>query len=835
MSLGKYQAKRQFDQTPEPAGATGRAAGPLRFVIQKHLARRLHYDFRLEAGGVLISWAVPKRPSLDPDQRRLAIHVEDHPLEYISFQGAIPQGNYGAGTVAIWDTGPYLLPRIDNRQEIEQAVESALKSGKLHVLLHGTKLQGEFILTKLKSGKENEWLFFKKRDAFASDRPVPDDPLPAGGDRVAKAMPSKVKPMLATAVTKPFDHPDWLFELKWDGYRAIAEVTKNKVQLYSRRGLSFEQRYPPIVESLARLGHEAVLDGEIVVIDDAGKPQFQLLQGYAKSRKGRLVYQVFDLLYLDGYDLRNQPLLRRKEILSHILGRLPNIELSEHIREHGIAFFNAVAGKGLEGAMAKDVRSGYQQGIRSRSWLKIKTHLRQEAVIGGYTEPRGSREEFGSLVLGVYSGSDLVYIGHAGSGFTADSLAGLRTRLAPLSRTTCPFKKKPKSSTPAHWVEPRCVCEVSFAGWTDDGHMRFPVFMGLREDKTAADVHREDPEPAAEIVPAPTTKPKKVATVPTEWKRQPNQQLSIGGREVRVTNLPKLYWPDDGFAKGDLIEYYRQTAEVILPYLHDRPLSLHRHPNGIDGKSFFQKDVTRQPPPEWVSTVDLPVDSGERTANRTVLCQDAATLVYLANLGCIEMNPWNSRVSNLDRPDYSLIDLDPEDVPFEQVVEVAQMVRMTLDKCGAVGFCKTSGKRGLHIYVPFGARYQHEQARQFAELIARIVNLRLPHITSLARHPAERQKRVYLDCLQNGHGKTLAAPYSVRPNPGATVSTPLGWAEVKPGLDPSDFNIRTLAGRLDRVGDLWAPVLEKGIDLPQCVERLAAFMAKELRKAQTEL
>jgi bifunctional non-homologous end joining protein LigD len=364
------------------------------------------------------------------------------------------------------------------------------------------------------------------------------------------------------------------------------------------------------------------------------------------------------------------------------------------------------------------------------------------------------------------------------------------------------------------------VCEVSFAGWTDDGHMRHPVFVGLREDQPASEVRREMPESPQEIVPETKT------PATTAWAGRPNGRMAVGDRTVAVTNLNKVYWPADGYAKGDLLDYYRSVAGIILPHLKDRPLALHRHPNGIEGKSFFQKDVSQQPPPEWITTADLPSDGGDRKTIRWVLCQDEPTLVYLANLGCIELNPWNARIGSLDQSDYAVLDLDPEDIAFDQVIEAAQVVRRMLDQVGATGYCKTSGKRGLHIYVPFGARYRHEQARHFAELIAHLVHRQLPGTTSLVRHPAGRQQRVYLDFLQNGKGKTVAAPYSVRPYPGGTVSTPLKWSEVKRGLDPSRFTIRTLASRLAKLGDLWKPVLGQGIDLPACLDRLASYLQK---------
>jgi bifunctional non-homologous end joining protein LigD len=593
-------------------------------------------------------------------------------------------------------------------------------------------------------------------------------------------MPRNIRPMLASPVEQPFDRPDWLFEVKWDGYRAIAEVEDGGVRLYSRNMLSFHRRYLPIVNSLERLKHDAVLDGEIVVVDDKGKPRFQLLQSYQKTGQGALVYQAFDLLYLDGHDLRNLPLLRRKELLAALLDNMQNVKLSEHVQEHGIALYKAVSEAGLEGIVAKDARSRYREGTRSQSWLKIKTHRRHDAVIGGFTEPKGGRLGLGSLVLGVYDGSDLVYIGHTGTGFTDKSLAAMRSRLEGLIVTTCPFKQRPKTNGPVHWVEPRLVCEVSFGEWTDEGYLRHPVFQGLREDKDASTVRR-DRQPVNTVV-AATKETKARAVEVKNLDHQPKQQVTINGHTVHLTNLTKVYWPDDGYTKGDLIRYYREVSKAILPYLRDRVLSLNRHPNGIHGANFFQKDMRQQPPPDWVETVEIESDGKK---GRSIVCQDEATLVYLANLGCIELNPLHARTTALDKPDYVMLDLDPESISFDHVVEAAQTIRAVLEDIGAAAYCKTSGKRGLHVYVPFGACYSHDQAKHFAELIAHIVHAQLPATTSLVRNPAGRQGRVYLDYLQNGNGKTLAAAYCVRPYPKATASTSEGLIQPGSRSNPS--------------------------------------------------
>ena len=652
-------------------------------------------------------------------------------------------------------------------------------------------------------------------------------------DGVTAPMPHDAKPMLATLTDAPFDRAGWLFELKWDGYRAIAEVGRGPVRLYSRNLQPFEERFALIGRSLHRLTREAVLDGEVVVVDRHGRAQFQLLQNYQKTRKGRLLYYVFDLLYLDGRDLRGLPLTRRKELLRKMLRGLPNVRLSEHVIKDGVAFFEAAAAAGLEGIIAKDGASPYRTGVRSREWLKVKTPQRQEAVIAGFTEPRGSRKDLGALILGVYEGGELVYVGHTGGGFNRKGLTSMRARLEPLIEEQCPFRKCPPTNAQAHWLRPELVCEVSFQEWTAEGVMRQPIFLGLREDKDPRSVRREVPVPTGLAGPHNSvTRPRvdrRGRTTPMANGTVSNTAPSDNGQAIALTNPTKVYWPTDGFTKGDLIAYYREVAPFILPYLRDRPMSLRRHPNGIEAKSFFQKDVSRQPPPRGVPTTEVHTES-DRRAIRYIVGGAERTLLYLANLGCIEMNPWNSRLGRLARPDYVVIDLDPEDIPFAHVIEAARAVRQVLDRADAECYCKTSGKRGLHVYVPLGAKYDYDQARVFAEILANVVHGLLPTTTSIVRSPALRQGRVYLDFLQNRRGQTLAAPYSVRPAPGAPVSTPLKWSEVTQRLNPARFTIRTTRARIDTVGDIWGPVLGPGIDLLHCLEGLAKFQGRDEKK-----
>lgn len=859
MPLEEYRQKREFTQTPEPRGRRRPKQAALHFVVQKHRARRMHYDFRIELDGVLKSWAIPKGPSLNPEDKRLAIMVEDHPLEYGSFEGVIPEGNYGAGTVMVWDEGTCTAPGTLDRNESERTLKAGLEAGDLKFVLHGKKLSGEFALVRLKHGKGNEWLLIKKRDRFASaaeagvvERSVLSHrtmeeiaALAPGEGRIWKAnsqpsettaklperskdpMPRKIKPMLATPVDRPFDRPGWLFEIKWDGYRVIAEVEGGRVHLYSRSGLSYNDKYPALVRSLQSFPHDAVLDGEAVVVDREGQPNFQLLQHYANDPQGQLVYYVFDLLYLDGEDLRSRPLWRRKEMLKPLVRGMSNVLFCDHVEEKGKAFFEEVRKRKLEGVVGKRAASLYQPGRRGPSWLKIKTHRRQEAVIVGFTQPRGSRECFGALILGVYDGDRLVYVGRVGSGFDTKGLKDLHARFESLVRKSCPFEKVPKTNSPARWIEPRLVCEVDFADWTKDGHMRHMVFLGLRDDKQPKDVHREKSVEVSEIVNEEMKEEagvKKPRSDPS-FIPHPSSFASKQTLPFTFTNLDKVYWPVEGYTKGDLIAYYRDVAPFILPHLKDRPLSLHRHPNGIEGKSFFQKDISRQKPPAWLSTVDIPSEHrGEEI--RYMLCQDEPSLMYLANLGSIEINCWNSRTQHLDRPDFAVIDLDPQEMPYAQVVETAQAVHTLLDQAGAACFVKTSGKRGMHIYVPLGAKYDYDHARCFAEIVALLIHRRLPQLTSVVRNPAKRHQLVYLDFLQNRRGQTMAAPYSVRPVPGATVSTPLLWKEVKSKLDPGTFTMQTVPRRLDKVGDVWARSFDHGVDLIDCIQRLEKLQGR---------
>lgn len=807
MSLGDYIRKRTFSKTPEPKGGARKSRGRLRFVVQKHDARRLHYDFRLEMDGVLKSWAVPKGPSLNPHDHHLAVQTEDHPFSYRTFEGTIPKGNYGAGEVIVWDEGWY-EPRKDGINGQEKELLKELKAGHLTFILHGTKLNGEFALIKMNDAKEQDaWLLVKKDDKHASAEDVTKmaasvkshHVLAEGSAPDLQAYPSKkrpwqVKPMLATLVEQPFSKEGWLFEIKWDGYRAITSKRKNNVELYSRNHNDFSRKYAPIAEAVRKLKHDVILDGEITVVDNDGVSRFGWLQNWQRDRQGELQYQAFDILWCDGRDVRAMPLRGRKELLRSILPQSGILRYSDHVEKNGTALFKEMRRRGLEGMVAKRASSAYHEARRDNDWLKVKTHRRQEVIIGGYTEPRGGRKYLGSLLVGVYEHGELVYVGHSGGGIPDTKRHELRDELRKLERKTSPFKTEPKPNAPVHWVKPRLVCEMSFSEWTADGSMRHPQFEGLRPDKDPTNVHKEKSKPIKAVI-----KPGK-DSLPFE-----------------PTHPDKVYFPKHRYTKGDILRYYEQMAPYILPYLKGRPLSLNRMPHGIKGESFFQKNNEHLP--DWVPAADIFSESNNANLH-WIVGGDLPTLLYVAQLGSIEINPWNARVGSLEKPDWAVIDLDPEGVSFEKVITVAQTVKQVCDELKIPAYSKTSGKTGIHVFIPLGAKYTHEQAKDFAHLIALEVNKRQPKITSVIRDPKKRQHKIYLDYLQNRAGQTLAAPYSVRPTPDATVSMPLRWEEVAPGLKPTTFTIENTLERVTQEGDLWKPVLGKGIDILKVLKRL---------------
>jgi bifunctional non-homologous end joining protein LigD len=760
MSLREYRRKRDPKQTPEPfKGAKKRGKLPI-FVVQRHDARRLHYDFRLELNGALASWAVPKGIPLEPGARALAVHVEDHPLDYATFEGEIPKGQYGAGTVEIWDRGTFEL--------VEEK-----KDGGLTVRLHGKRLEGTWTLVPAHlDGQEKNWLLLRKRD---------ESPAPR--------RPADYAPMLAT----PSDHipkgEGWLYEVKWDGYRALARLVAGEgATLKSRRGNDFAERFASVVSALPRAvrSPDCVLDGEVCALDDQGRSSFSAMQ---QGKAGTpIVYYVFDVLEIEGEPLIDLPLSERRQRLDALLDRRNRtVRLSETF-DDGEGLFHAAEQQGLEGILAKRADSRYLVGKRSRDWLKIKTHGRQEFVICGYTRGQGKRASgFGSLILGVFRGPELAYAGNVGTGFDEAEIQKLLEKLRPLETAKSPFREVPKMPKVRRdaivWVEPKLVCEVSFSEWTHDGRLRQPVYQGLREDKSARDVRRE---------------------VPIE------EEIRSGGRLLKLSNLDKLFWPEEGITKGDLLAYYRAVAPVALPHLRDRPFTMKRYPDGWQGNFFFQKDAPRGMP-EWIKRVRIKVSTRE-TPRRVreidaPLVNDELSLLWMVNMGCIDLNAWYSRVDKPDRPDFVLFDLDPAaDAGFPETIEVALLVKEVMDALGLACFPKTSGSKGMHVLVPVERRYSYSDTREFAEIVAGAL-ARTHRGLVTTEWTKSKRRGVLIDANQNGEGKTIASVYSVRPRAGAPVSTPLRWEEVTPDLDPEAFTMDAVLARVERFGDLYEPVL----------------------------
>jgi bifunctional non-homologous end joining protein LigD len=880
MSLNEYNKKRDFDKTAEPKAGKP-VGGKLQFVIQKHDASRLHYDFRLEMGGVLKSWAVPKGPSTDPKTKRLAMMVEDHPFDYKDFEGIIPKGEYGGGTVIVWDEGTYEpIEKIRGKKAQEKHLLHQLHAGSLKIVLHGKKLKGEYALVKTHGMGENGWLLIKHKDDYAATTDVTKkdksvisektiEQMEKQSDKVWKngreeqlemtselktllkkgkksKIPIGMKPMLATLVDEPFDDPDWVYEVKWDGYRALGFSLKNgDVQLLSRNNKQFNEKFYPIFELMQNWKMDIVVDGEILVINKEGVSNFGNLQNWRSEADGELVYYVFDLIWYEGKDLTGLPLSERQAILAAVLPQDDDrIRLSKVFKAKGTDFFDAAVKMGLEGIIAKKADSTYLKDNRSSDWLKIKVHLRQEVVIAGFTKNEGTSKQFSSLLLGVYENEKLIYAGKVGTGFNDKDQKKMMAQFEPLIVNNSPFSEIPDVNKPsrfrrnppkakATWLKPELVCEVEFSEVTGDGVFRHPSFQGMRIDKKAKSVVREAAVETKAIVEAelpdeeetkPVNKDKHAAAIrpPKSTGRKTllnpkdeTQVRKVNGHELKFTNLSKLYWPEDKVSKRDMFNYYYQVADYILPYLKDRPMSLNRFPGGIHGQSFYQKDVKGKAP-EWADT--FPYTTGDGEDKEYLLGNDDAALLWMASLGCIEMNPWFSRSQSPDNPDYCVIDLDPDKNTFDQVIHVAQIVKEVLDKMEVPGYAKTSGSTGMHIYIPLGAKYSYDQSQMFAKIIVNLVHQQVPEFTSLERIVANRKGKMYLDFLQNRPGATIAGPYSLRPKPGATVSMPLDWEEVKPGMTMKDFTIFNALDRLKERGDLFKGVLGKGIDLSKAIE-----------------
>ncbi len=763
MSLDEYRGKRDPARTPEPFGKRARRGAQPRFVVQRHAARRLHYDFRLERGGALASWAVPKGVPLHRGDRRLAVHVEDHPLEYGDFEGTIPTGEYGAGTVEIWDRGTYEL--LEEKRD-----------GGLTVHLRGERLDGVWTLVPARlDGDPKNWLLLRKDGSPARATPY--------------------EPMLATASESLPHGEGWVYEPKWDGFRAIVSVSGGDVVFTSRNGNDLTGRFGDLARAaqLAIRTADAVLDGEICALDARGRSRFSLLQ----DGTGKHVLVVFDLLELDSEPLLELPLAERRKRLEPLCDVAQGTVLVSPQFDDGEALLAAAREQGLEGVVAKRSDSRYLAGRRSSEWRKLKLRGRHEAVIAGYTRGQGRRTGgFGALVLGVQEAQGLRWVGNVGTGFSDSEIARLLGILKPLERSTSPFAETPRMPrvrpSDVVWLEPKLVAEIEFAEWTREGRLRAPVYQGLRDDKTASDVRRQRP------------------SVPDVIRK--------GRRELRLTNLDKPFWVEEGITKGDVITYYREVAEVLVPHLRQRPFTMKRYPDGWQGKNFFQKQAPSHMP-SWIARAPLPASTrdGEKKIIDYALVDDELALLWMANMGCIDMHVWSSRVDRPEKPDWVMFDLDPsEGATFNDVVAVAKLVKNTLDLLELEAFPKTSGSRGIHVLVPIARRHSHAEAREFAAVIAGALARAHPGLVT-TEWAKQKRRGVLVDANQNGPGKTNASVYSVRPRAGATVSTPLRWDEVVPGLDPAAFTMDVVLARIARDGDLFAGVLHGKQSLKQAL------------------
>ncbi len=644
------------------------------------------------------------------------------------------------------------------------------------------------------------------------------------------AFPKTFKPMLATLVDKPFDEEGWIYEIKWDGYRAVAMLDKGKVNLISRNNKSFNEKFYPVTAALKKWKINAIIDGEVAVLNESGVAHFGSLQNWRSEADGELIYYVFDILYLNGYDLKGLPLIERRAILKKNLPAATNIRLSENFETTASKFLAGASKMGMEGIMAKKAGSLYEEGERSKEWLKIKANKRHEVVIGGFTQNEGSSKTFSSLLVGVYDNGRLDYMGKIGTGFDDKTQKEILSKMMKLRTEKVPFTETPDVNKPSRfqhnppkarvtWLKPQLVCEVSYTEITDDGVMRHPSFEGMRTDKKARDVMKEKAVSSKKIVRSKYTKPVTDKSRKTFLNPADETQVrKINGHELKFTNLSKIYWPKEKYTKRDMLNYYYQAAPYILPYLKDRPQSLNRFPNGINGESFYHKNVTAHSP-DWIKMEPYTTAEGEK--KNFLVPEDEAAILYMANLGAIEMNPWNSTIHKEDFPDWCLIDLDPsEKNTFDQVIETAQVTKEVLDNMGVKGYVKTSGSTGIHIYIPLGAKYDYDQCQLLGKVIATQVHHILPDITSIERLIKNRKGKLYIDYLQNRPKATLAAPYSLRPKPGATVSMPLHWEEVKKGLKMKDFTIANAMERIKSEGDIFKPVLGKGINLEKVLKNI---------------
>ena len=906
-ALERYTAKRTFARTPEPPAKLPAARhGPLMFVVQKHAARQLHYDFRLELDGVLKSWAVPKGPSLDPNDKRMAVEVEDHPFDYASFEGVIPEKQYGAGKVIVWDCGVYSPDEgeeysFSERAQAQRRVRAELAQGKLSFLLRGEKLKGSFTLVKTRTG--NQWLLIKHRDRFAQANDVLAQPAsvlsglnldqltpastpvrleaellaPAGP---VEPMPRKLAPMLAETSDSLESDPAWRYEPKLDGYRVIAYVRGQEVELRSRRGLDLTSFFPELREELAAQAIEQmVLDGEIVALDAAGRPSFNALQNRAQlksaaeiavaRRETPVVLVCFDLLHFAGLNLRGAPYLARHRYLAQCL--LPSAHLQlVHNSDNAPELYRAAMLSGFEGIVAKRIDGTYQPGKRTRAWLKIKAEQSAELVIGGYTRGKGARDPLGALLLGYFEGKALHYAGHVGSGLDDEVIGALRERAAKLERKDSPFAEKVPLHRPTTWLQPSLVAEVTFSEWTPAGALRAPVFVRLRDDIEPADVKKPDPHrrPVAAAAPAPEGRgrpgraskaavrsagadpdpPEAVGPILEQLdNRAARLDLAVDGARIRLTNLDRVYWPAAGprspaVTKRDLLRYLARVGRFMLPHLQDRPLTMIRMPEGIDGERFFQKHWG-QALPEFVETVTVFSETKD-DRHRYLLANNLPTLLWLGQIGTLEFHIWHSRArpgpdtpkastdyasslealeaSVLNYPDFLVFDIDPyiysgkeakgaepelNKKGFAVGKRVAFWLRALLKEMGLEAIIKTSGKTGLHMFVPIERTVTFDEARRICESVGRHVMRAHPRDITMDWAIEKRTGKIFIDYNMNVRGKTLNVAYSPRGVPGTPVSMPLTWEELE-GAEPMDFTLNTVPARLEKRGDRWHDVLK---------------------------
>ncbi len=835
--LRRYREKRDLERTPEPLGEESAhlrrpiPAGAARaFVMQQHAARNLHWDLRLEIDGVLVSWAVPRGPTLDPNERRLAVQTEDHPLEYASFEGVIPEGNYGAGAMIVWDRGSYHT--VDGQSPAE-----GLASGKLDLVIDGHKLRGRFALVKTRGDTDRSWLLLHKdrnpppdvtptslieseprsvfsgrtveelREGLERDHEITERATALGAPRRALA-PAKLRPMLARTAEDPFSKAGWLFELKYDGMRVLASKHSGKVHLHTRRGREVSVSYPEIVRALELLPVESfVLDGELVALDARGRSSFERLQqrfsqtdpvAVARAQiEVPTVLYAFDLLGAAGFDLRSRPLHERKALLECFVPRLGQVRFTDHVEEHGEALFAAALENELEGVIAKRIESPYETGRRSDHWLKMRVPHSAHLAVVGWDEGRGARKSLGSLKLAWQLGGRLVFAGNVGSGLADDTIEALLPELEADERRTPAFDNAPDASRGVHFVDPRWVAEVRYTEVTSQGLLRHPVLVGLHDDVPVADcVAPADREAAVEAAPVPSAAPEV---------------------ELRISRRDKVFWPDEGYTKGDLLDYYEAIWPWIAPYLRDRPVVLTRYPDGIEGKSFFQQNAPDWTP-DWATHEHI-------DGTDFFVCNELRTLLHVINSGAIPLHVWGSRIQAIDHPDWTVIDLDPKAAPFGDVVEIARHIHRLLDSFETPHYVKTSGQAGLHVLIPLAGQLDHDGARGLAEVIARVVVADLPKIATIARPIAARGDKVYVDFGQNGRGRLIVAPFSVRPKPAAPVSTPLGWRQVTTRLDVTKWTIRTTPRRMKSHGDPMAGLLEESADVARLLDGLGERLA----------